>query len=172
MKINLGCGKDIKEGWTNLDRTKGEGVDIVHDLNVYPYPIKDNSCDEIIAIAIMEHLDNPNNFIHELYRIGNVGCKIMIVVPHFSSWSTWGDITHKRGFNSTSLDSFDITKPAFSLLEDDCKFEVNKKIIFDNNQIFEWLFNLNNATRCFYERRLAYIFNAGAIEFILVKLKQ
>jgi len=28
-KLNLGCGKNIKKGWTNLDLIKGERVDVV-----------------------------------------------------------------------------------------------------------------------------------------------
>ena len=46
MKLNLGCGKNIKEGYINIDKVK-EGADIIHDLEVYPYPFEDNKFDQI-----------------------------------------------------------------------------------------------------------------------------
>jgi len=42
-KLHLGCGKIIKEGYVNLDIQKLPGVDVIHDLNKFPYPFKDNS---------------------------------------------------------------------------------------------------------------------------------
>ena len=47
MKLNIGCGKKILNGYINLDVVKLPGVDIVHDLNKYPWPFKDNYFDEI-----------------------------------------------------------------------------------------------------------------------------
>lgn len=38
LKINLGCGTDIKPGWVNVDIAKLDGVDIVHDLDELPLP--------------------------------------------------------------------------------------------------------------------------------------
>lgn len=40
MKLNLGCGNDIREGWVNLDINKKEGVNVVHDLNEVPLPFE------------------------------------------------------------------------------------------------------------------------------------
>ena len=49
MKINLGCGSKILPGWTNLDKFSTYKPDIVHDLEVFPYPFKDNSVEEILS---------------------------------------------------------------------------------------------------------------------------
>jgi predicted SAM-dependent methyltransferase len=46
-KLNLGCGKDIRKGWTNLDCVNLPGVDIVHNINYLPLPFNDNEFDEI-----------------------------------------------------------------------------------------------------------------------------
>ena len=56
MKLNLGCGNDIKEGWVNMDYIGAEGVDVVHNLNRLPYPFPDNTFDSILASHVLEHL--------------------------------------------------------------------------------------------------------------------
>ncbi len=67
MKLNLGCGKDIKEGYVNLDIVDYGGNQI-HNINSFPYPFPDNYFDEIFASHILEHIDNFNKTITELYR--------------------------------------------------------------------------------------------------------
>jgi predicted SAM-dependent methyltransferase len=56
-KLNLGCGKEILEGYTNLDAIKLEGTDVVYDLNKFPYPFADNYFDEILAKSVLEHFN-------------------------------------------------------------------------------------------------------------------
>ena len=46
-KLNFGCGADIKKGYINLDKSKIKGVNVVHDLNKYPWPFPGNHFDEI-----------------------------------------------------------------------------------------------------------------------------
>ena len=41
MKLNLGCGKDIRHGYVNLDIVNYGGNQI-HDINAFPYPFEDN----------------------------------------------------------------------------------------------------------------------------------
>ena len=50
MKVNLGCGKQIKPGWTNIDNEKQLGVDVVHNLEVLPYPFQSNTVDFINTV--------------------------------------------------------------------------------------------------------------------------
>ena len=74
-KLNLGCGRDFRNGYINLDFVKNKGVDIIWDLNKYPYPFKNPEFDEILVYNIMEHLDKPNDFVRELWRIGKRGAR-------------------------------------------------------------------------------------------------
>jgi len=55
-RLNLGCGKDIREGFINLDLYDGEGVDIVHNFTDLPLPFEDHSIDYILCSNILEHL--------------------------------------------------------------------------------------------------------------------
>ena len=102
MKLNLGCGNDIKKGWVNLDIYKGEGIDVVHDLNNLPLPFEDNSFNYILCKDILEHV-NYVDVMNELHRILKKGGIIRIRVPHFTSKSNYADPTHINLFSSNTF---------------------------------------------------------------------
>jgi len=54
MKLNLGCGDEIREGFLNVDIRKHGGVDVVCDVRGLPF--RDGSADEILASDIIEHI--------------------------------------------------------------------------------------------------------------------
>ena len=83
IKLNLGCGSKILKGYTNVDKFNTYHPDIVHDLENFPYPFKDNSVNEILLSHVLEHIgqspDTFNNIIKELYRICTHGTLINII---------------------------------------------------------------------------------------------
>lgn len=101
--LNLGCGQDIKKGYVNLDCIALPGVDVTHNLDVFPYPFGNDTFDEVLAFGILEHLKNPERVMQELYRITKNGATLTIRVPYWNTMQVWMDITHKRGF---TLDTF------------------------------------------------------------------
>ena len=106
-KLNLGSGKDKTEGYTTLDIVDMPGIDIVHDCNVFPYPIASEFYDYIEARDILEHLDDVVKVMEELYRILKVGGELFIRVPDGRiPEAIWADPTHKRGFVPVSFDYF------------------------------------------------------------------
>jgi len=106
-KLHLGCGTDIRAGYINLDCVTLDGVDVVHDLSTYPYPFEDNYFDEILAIDVLEHLEDTIAVMEELWRIAKNEAHVIIKVPFWNSIEFITDITHKRQFNQYSLDFFD-----------------------------------------------------------------
>jgi len=102
-KLNLGCGNDYKEGWTNVDILKEIKADINHNLNKYPYPFKADQFDYVEARMILEHLDNPIEGLAEMARIGKKGGTINITVPHCFSYAAMTDIQHQRNFTENSF---------------------------------------------------------------------
>ena len=105
-KLNLGCGKDIKEGWVNLDIADLEGVDIVFDLNNLPLPFKDNEFDYILCNDIIEHILDYIPLMKELHRILKDGAIIEIKVPHYTYSRAYADPTHVRYFSMELFDFF------------------------------------------------------------------
>lgn len=69
VKLNIGSGTDIKQGWINIDRVKSIGVDIILDLNKKCLPFKDSSVDEIFCSHVLEHLINPHEVVMEFWRV-------------------------------------------------------------------------------------------------------
>jgi len=105
--LNLGCGKVRIPGSLGVDRVKiEEYVDVVHDLDVIPYPFTSDSVDEIHLYHVLEHLHDPIKKMEELHRILKPGGVLHIRVPHFSSMGAFTDMTHIRPFGYSSFDCF------------------------------------------------------------------
>ena len=75
-KLNLGSGDKRIPGFLNVDKFDTFEPDIVHDLEIFPYPFLDNEIDEIKLIHVLEHIgQTPDLFIKiikELLRLYNL----------------------------------------------------------------------------------------------------
>ena len=112
MKLNLGCGADIREGYINIDNIVRPGISTFQwDLNITPYPWVAGSAEEILAIDILEHLDNPVAFVTECWRLLEPGGLLFIQTPRYDADFLWDDPTHKRGYTEKTMDFFDPDKP-------------------------------------------------------------
>ncbi len=156
-KLNLGCGKDIRKGYINLDIVKMKGVDVVHNLNKFPYPFKSNEFDEVYTSHVLEHLDNFIQVMEELKRICKPGARIIIRVPHFSCGVSYRDPTHQRLFSYFTFDYF--TEDCFYDLP---KFRIIKRRLNFTRGAFpslNYLFNpVININPALYERFFCWIF--------------
>lgn len=102
--LDVGCGGSKEPGAVGVDRLALPGVDIVHDLDVFPYPFDDDSFDRIEMKHVIEHLDDPLRAMVELHRIGRDGAIVHIMTPHYSCCDYYTDPTHKHPFSSRSFD--------------------------------------------------------------------
>ena len=111
MKLNLGSGSKILKGYVNVDKFQYYNPDVVHDLEKFPYPFKDNSVDEILLSHVLEHIgQNPdvfNNIIKEFYRICKNNSVIDIRVPHPRHDDFIADPTHVRPITILGLQLYD-----------------------------------------------------------------
>jgi cyclopropane fatty-acyl-phospholipid synthase-like methyltransferase len=96
VKINLGSGRDPQDGYVNLDAAPVPGADIVHDLDVAPWPFKDGEADEIRAVDIFEHVNNPITFMTECHRVLTPGGVLTIQTTFWRSETAFTDPTHRR----------------------------------------------------------------------------
>jgi len=104
-KLNFGCGKKIEpeKEWLNVDNQSGKGINKSFNFNSFPYPFKDNAFEEIRAWYILEHLDDVEKVMDELWRISKNKAKIDIIIPYYNSQSAVNCIQHKHLFSDTTI---------------------------------------------------------------------
>lgn len=93
-KLDIAAGQSCQEGFTGIDIAPT--TDIRHDLNVYPWPIKDECVEEAFCSHFVEHVADLNAFMDEVHRILKPDAQIRIVHPHLRSDRAFQDPTHVR----------------------------------------------------------------------------
>lgn len=163
--LDVGCGQNKIPGSVGIDRVSLPDVDVVHDLDTYPWPFPDNSFDEIRLSQVIEHLKDVLAVMEELHRIGRPGARISIYTPHFSSFNSWTDPTHRQhlGYRSFEIFSdgrrYNYTKSSFKLSK--------RRITFGKGMLClpgKALFHMSPEI---YEKYFCFIFPAKDVEFEL-----
>jgi hypothetical protein len=108
--LDIGCGANRQDGWVGMDIRPLPGVDIVHDVESFPWPLPDGCVKTAMASHLVEHL-NPHkfgfvNFMDEVWRVMQVGGEFAIVVPHGNSQGYLQDPTHCNPCNEATWDYF------------------------------------------------------------------
>ena len=60
IHLDIGCGANKNEGFVGMDVRELPGVDIVHNIEQFPYPLPDECCSMVVASHVLEHI-NPGN---------------------------------------------------------------------------------------------------------------
>jgi len=178
--LELGCGRKPykpKEGEVvvHLDKVKLPDVEVVWDLNKFPWPFKDNEFDVVIASHVLEHLDNLIRVMEEIQRITKPGGLVKIKVPYAKHSDAFTDPTHKHFFTSFTFDYWDESKGLFKLHHEfstKAKFKVvKKKLNFPRPfRFLSFLFRFKKGF-AIYESLLSGMFPAYEIEFELEVIK-
>jgi SAM-dependent methyltransferase len=120
-ELLLGCGRSrdkrltfdgVEKEWSGLvtlDNDPAVSPDVLHDLDVLPYPFDDNTFDEIHAYEVLEHCGKQGDWrgffaqFSELHRILTPGGLLVASVPMWNSPWAWGDPGHTRVITQGSL---------------------------------------------------------------------
>ena len=104
LRIELACGDHKKdEGYFGVDVAKRDGVDMVVDLEKFPWPFDDNSVSEIVCRHYIEHTKDIIKFMDEVYRILKPGSRFVLTAPYWTSIRAWQDPTHTRIISEESF---------------------------------------------------------------------
>lgn len=170
QKLSIGCGRKIEEGFINLDIVELPGVDVVHDLNEYPYPFKDNTFNYILCDSVLEHLNDIIKPIEELHRISKDGAIIRIIVPLAPSVYAFADPTHKSFYTYHTFNYFGgnefnyYSKVRFNILK--------RRIIFDLYlRPIEFLVNLCDFNKKLWNRFFYFLIPAMLLDVELEVIK-
>jgi SAM-dependent methyltransferase len=110
--LDVGCGSAKHPGAVGLDISADTDADVVHDLDVFPYPFADGSFDQILLQDVIEHVAEPYRVFAELHRIARPGARIQLRTPHYSSVLAYSDPTHRHYFSALGLRS--LAEPRFA----------------------------------------------------------
>ncbi len=163
-RLNLGCGKDYKEGWVNVDFNKGVKADIYCDLTK-KLPFGNNVFDEILLDNVIEHIERNKliNFLEELHRISKNKGIISIYTPHYSGMYAFKHLTHYGYFGTGTFDSFAPEEGFNGERYSKARFVVRKQMLlfFHHNLAnfkflsklpINWIFNFNRPWQDLMER--------------------
>lgn len=117
IRLDIGCGSNKQEGFIGIDVRDLEGVDIIHDLEDFPWPMHDESVHHAIAGHVVEHIRPQKSieFMDEVWRVLVVGGSFAIATPYPGSRGYWQDPTHCNGWNEASFQYFDPRYPLYSI---------------------------------------------------------
>lgn len=182
--LDVGCGPTKLVGATGIDIVALPGVDVVHNLNVYPWPFADNSFDHVVCRHALSHLDNLLLAMAEIHRIARPGATVEILAPHYASDNFNTDPTHKIAMGYRSMNYFSdnvafkyryYTSSRFMLVYRHLSFRDNRTDFRDRTGInpFRWigLEQLVNAWPRIYERFFVYWLPPSEVYFKLRVVK-
>ena len=84
LKINLGCGPDVRDGYVNVDARPFPGVEC-QDLSTIPWKWDDSVAEEIMMLDFLEHFSyrKTDSILQECWRVLKPGGKLVVQVPDF-----------------------------------------------------------------------------------------
>lgn len=119
IRLDIGCGAHKQPGWYGIDMQRLEGVDLVWDLNVHPWPLPDECATQAMASHIIEHIPKVAidgqgktrfplvEFMNEVWRLLRQGCEFAIAAPYCYSQGFHQDPTHASAINEALFAYFD-----------------------------------------------------------------
>lgn len=108
MRLELGCGAKPTAGYTHQDRWQHSAhVDMGFDLESLPWPLEDESCEELLALDVFEHLRpwacTVQQWLDECWRV-LAPCGVLDVrLPAWNNPYSFCDPSHYRSFHHESF---------------------------------------------------------------------
>ncbi len=82
IRLDIGCGANKQAGWVGMDWQELPGVDIIHDVESYPWPLPDESVLVAFASHLVEHINPARGgflkFMDEVWRVLRPGGRLYV----------------------------------------------------------------------------------------------
>ncbi len=169
IKLNLGCEDKILPGFVNVDVIPREGIKVM-DLNKKKLNFKSDYAEYFLISHLIEYLDSPADFLHEIWRIGKKGAKVDLIVDHFSFGLSYAEPRHRRaGFSYFMFGNKNWNK------EFQGKFRLVRKRLNFTRRNFKFLNRIINPIvnrfPMLYERLFCYVLPCSEVWFRLEIVK-
>lgn len=98
------CGVDVSSDAINYSSERG--LSNLHLGDACSLPYKDSNFDIVTGIAIIEHIEDQNKFLREIYRVLNNGGRVLLVSSSFQFLWSMHDVAnhHYRRYTLTEFD--------------------------------------------------------------------
>ncbi len=110
--VDIGCGGN-KQGkaWFGIDYRAMPGVDLVQDLEKFPWAVPSESFNTAVASHVVEHIDPSHgifiSFMNEAWRILKPEGEFIIGAPYATSMGMFRDPTHCNFITEETFCYFD-----------------------------------------------------------------
>ncbi len=178
--LELGCGTNKGTGRICIDRLDFPHIDIVTDLEEGLPFFPDNSVDAIYSESFLEHVDNLDRLMRDVWRILKPNGRKHLFVPHFSNPYFYSDYTHQRFFGLYSFEYFSRKQHMFerkvpNFYHDYGFITEEIRLVFDSQwmsrrlikRAFGLIFNLNTWLQEFYEENFCFMIPCYGIQATL-----
>lgn len=172
--LEVGSGPNrLFAGSTTLDISPVGSPDVIHDLNVTPYPLPADSFDLIVCLHVLEHVEKLVETTTELHRLLRPGGLLFVEVPYFTSVLFFTDPTHQHAFTTRSFDYYVEGAPVSKFGYSPARFTKKRvEIVIPGSGFFSrFLRRWINTHHRLYEERLAFLFPRHVIQFTLEAVK-
>lgn len=117
VRVNFGCGKDVRAGWVNVDGFRDAPGVVRHDITTTPWPFEDGSVDYLDTSHVLEHIlprevprrsdgamrDVLFDVIEEAWRVLKPGGTWEIRVPPGNTLACWPHPQHYRNWHEVTF---------------------------------------------------------------------
>ena len=170
--LDIGCGKSKVQGAVGVDFKAYLGVDVVHDLNNFPYPFDEGEFDKIYIFDTLFLLDDPLKVMEEVYRICKSGGDVVVMQPYFRSVWNYVDPWVKNFATVHSFAFYDPDDPICSRYEySSARFYTTRIIFNEGLRNRRWLTRIVTAVANKYPRQyeiyLSHFYPLATISYYL-----
>jgi predicted O-methyltransferase YrrM len=109
MLLDISPIPNKQKGFLGMAGRKHPNIDIVHDLEKFPWPLENDSCHIVIGHFIAQKIKPwlMVDFMNELWRIIKPGGQLALSVPYAGSPGYWSDPLNCNACNESTFFYFD-----------------------------------------------------------------
>ncbi len=115
IKLDLNGSLNSQHGFINIDYVDAKNVDIVFDLQKYPWPLPKEVATLVMAGGVIGHINKENfgfiRFMDEIWKVLKIDGQLLISTPYGGSAGFWADPTNVNGCTEHTWNYFDPLSP-------------------------------------------------------------